>query len=250
MANAKLFSQNFIFLYFLSISISNFNMPFVFLNKEFLVAIQKFILLMNSIYQFIQFFFLLHVKVGKKCEQIILIFTKATLITRCCIFTGGSRFYLLLFAIFCHEALVADVGEEKALVDGDVGGILVGGVGGAHVGVPFPTYVGIAALLLVVSLLLLLLSPLVIAPVTITRHRTFCNKMTELTTLVAHPLGAGFVVFPPPLLEDLAEALDDERYFLVVKLGGIDGEPNSKLTNFPITSSGDISLYLGSPRIN
>jgi hypothetical protein len=25
---------------------------------------------------------------------------------------------------------------------------------------------------------------------------------------------------------------------------------NSKLTNFPITSSGDISLYLGSPRIN
>jgi hypothetical protein len=25
---------------------------------------------------------------------------------------------------------------------------------------------------------------------------------------------------------------------------------NSKLTKFPITSSGDISLYLGSPRIN
>jgi hypothetical protein len=25
---------------------------------------------------------------------------------------------------------------------------------------------------------------------------------------------------------------------------------NSKLTNFPITSSGDISLYLGSPGIN
>jgi hypothetical protein len=25
---------------------------------------------------------------------------------------------------------------------------------------------------------------------------------------------------------------------------------NSKFTNFPITSSGDISLYLGSPRIN
>jgi hypothetical protein len=25
---------------------------------------------------------------------------------------------------------------------------------------------------------------------------------------------------------------------------------NSKLTNLPITSSGDISLYLGSPRIN
>ena len=111
--------------------------------------------------------------------------------------------------------------------------------------------------------------------------------MTGLTTLVANLLGAGLVVFPPPLLEDLAEALDDERHFLIVELGGIDwlstwcrllliflsrlecdglhlgcgGPPcsticlepliiNSKLTNFPITSSGDINLYLGSPRIN
>jgi hypothetical protein len=48
---------------------------------------------------------------------------------------------------------VADVGEEEALVDVDVGGVLVGGgVDGALVGVPFPAYVGIAALLLVVSL--------------------------------------------------------------------------------------------------
>jgi hypothetical protein len=47
--------------------------------------------------------------------------------------------------------------------------------------------------------------------------------MTGLTTFVAHPLGAGFVVFPPPLLEDLAKALDDERHLLIVKLGGIDG---------------------------
>jgi hypothetical protein len=39
---------------------------------------------------------------------------------------------------------VADVGEEEALVDGDVGGILVeGGVSGALVGVPFLTHVGI-----------------------------------------------------------------------------------------------------------
>jgi hypothetical protein len=46
--------------------------------------------------------------------------------------------YLLLFAILCHETLVADVGEEKALVDDDVGGVLIGGgVGGALVGVPF-----------------------------------------------------------------------------------------------------------------
>ena len=33
---------------------------------------------------------------------------------------------------------MADVGEEEALVDDDVGGVLVGGgVGGALVGVPF-----------------------------------------------------------------------------------------------------------------
>jgi hypothetical protein len=64
---------------------------------------------------------------------------------------------------------VADVREEETLVDGDVGDILVRrGVGGVLIGVPFPTNVGIAALLLVVPLLLLLLSPLVVAPVTIT----------------------------------------------------------------------------------
>jgi hypothetical protein len=60
---------------------------------------------------------------------------------------------------------VADVGEEKTLVDGDVGGVLVGGgVGGALVGVLFPTNMGIAALLLVVFLLLLPSSLLVVAP--------------------------------------------------------------------------------------
>jgi hypothetical protein len=108
--------------------------------------------------------------------------------------------------------------------------------------------------------------------------------MTGLTTLVAHPLGVGFVILPPPLLEDLVKAFDDKFHFLIVELGGVDGEPtsctlffllfrrlecdglylgfggaallqegliiNSKLTNFPITSSGDISLYLGSPHIN
>jgi hypothetical protein len=121
---------------------------------------------------------------------------------------------------------VADIGEEKSLVDGDVGGVLVrGGVGGALVGVPFPTHVGIAALLLVVLFLLLPLSLLVIVPVTITRHRAFSDKMIGLTTFVAHLLGAGFVILLPPLLEDLAEALDDECHFLVVELGGIDGEP-------------------------
>jgi hypothetical protein len=85
--------------------------------------------------------------------------------------------------------------------------------------------VGIAALLLVVSLLFLPLSLLVVAFVTITRQWTFSNKMTGLTTFVANFLGAGLVVFPPPLLEDLAETLDDESHLLIVELGGVDGEP-------------------------
>jgi hypothetical protein len=63
---------------------------------------------------------------------------------------------------------VANIGEEESLVDSDVGGILVGGgVDGALIGVAFPTYVGITALLLVVFLFLPL-SLLVIAPITIT----------------------------------------------------------------------------------
>ena len=69
----------------------------------------------------------------------------------------------LLFVVLSHEALVVDVGEEEALVDGDVGGILVvGGVSGALIRVPFPTHVGIAALLLVISLLILLLLPFLV----------------------------------------------------------------------------------------
>jgi hypothetical protein len=68
---------------------------------------------------------------------------------------------------------------------------------------------GIAALLLVVPLLLLLLPPLVVAPVTVTRNRTFCYKVIGLTTLVANLLGTGLVIFPLPLLEDLVKAFDD-----------------------------------------
>jgi hypothetical protein len=65
---------------------------------------------------------------------------------------------------------VVDVWEEESLGDDDVGGVLVGGgVRGALVGVPFATHMGIAALLLVVSLLFSPLSLLVVAPVTITR---------------------------------------------------------------------------------
>jgi hypothetical protein len=196
--------------------------------------------------------------------------------------------YLLLLAILCHETFVADVGEEEAFVDDDVGGVLVGGVGGALVEVSFPAYVHIAALLLVVSLLLLLLTLIVFVPVTFTRNWTFSYEMTGLTTPAAQPLRAGLVILPPPLLEDLAEALDDECHLLIVELGGVDWKPTwcrlllffyrfecdglhlgcrggallqvdnmfgvfdhkFKLTNLPITSSGDICLYLGSPCIN
>ena len=57
-----------------------------------------------------------------------------------------------------------DVGEEKALGDGDVGSVLiVGGVARAFVGVPLPTNMGIAAPLLVVSLFLLSFPFLVVA---------------------------------------------------------------------------------------
>ena len=92
---------------------------------------------------------------------------------------------------------MADVGEEKSLGDGDVGGVLVGGgVGGALVGVPLAAHMGIAALLLVVLLLLLSSPLLVVAPVTVTRNRTFCNKVTGLTTFVADFLGARLVIFP------------------------------------------------------
>jgi hypothetical protein len=122
---------------------------------------------------------------------------------------------------------VADVGEEKAFVDGDVGGVLIGGgVGGALVGVPFSSYVRLATLhLVVVSLLFhLLLSFLVVVPVTITCIWTFSNKMTGLTTPVANPLRAGFVVLSLPLFEDLPEPLDDKSHFLIVKLGDIDWE--------------------------
>jgi hypothetical protein len=121
---------------------------------------------------------------------------------------------------------VADVGEEEAFIDGDVGGVLIGGgVGGALVRVLFPTYVRIAALPFVVSLLLLLLPLLVFIPITFTRNCTSSYEMTGLTATVTHPLGARLVVFPPPLFEDLAEALDDERHLVIVELGGIDWKP-------------------------
>jgi hypothetical protein len=64
---------------------------------------------------------------------------------------------------------VADVGEEETLVDGDVCGVLVqGGVGGALIGVPLPTNMGITTLLLVILIIFLPSSLLIIAPITIT----------------------------------------------------------------------------------
>jgi hypothetical protein len=130
--------------------------------------------------------------------------------------------YLLLFAVLRHEAFLADIGEEKALIDGDVGGVLIeGGVGGALVGVPFPPYIRLATVLFVVSLLLHLLPFLVVIPVIVTCIWTFSNKVIGLTTPIANPLGEGFVVLPLPLFEDLSEALDDKSHLLIVKLGGV-----------------------------
>ena len=64
---------------------------------------------------------------------------------------------------------MANVGEEKTLVDGDVGGVLMrGGVGGALIGVSLPSHVSLATLLVVVLLLYLLLPFLVVVHVTIT----------------------------------------------------------------------------------
>jgi hypothetical protein len=120
---------------------------------------------------------------------------------------------------------VADVGEEKTFVDSDVGGVLVGeGVGGALIGVSFPTHVRLTTLLLVVvSFLFHLLLPfLAVVPVTITCIWTFSDKMIGLTTPLANPLGTGFVVLPLPLFEDLTKALDDKSHLLIVKFGGVD----------------------------
>jgi hypothetical protein len=80
------------------------------------------------------FSFFLYGKVCKKRGQIIIFFTRATLIIGSSIFGCISKMYLLVFAILGHETFVADVGEEKTFVDGDVGGVFVGGgVGGALV---------------------------------------------------------------------------------------------------------------------
>jgi hypothetical protein len=133
--------------------------------------------------------------------------------------------YLLLLAVLSHEALVANVGEEEAFIDGDVGGILVGGgVSGALLGVPFPPHVCLATLLLVVPFLLHLLPSLVVIPVTVTYIWAFSYELTGLTTPVAHPLGTGIIVLPLPLFEDLSKALNDKSHLLIVELGGVDWE--------------------------
>jgi hypothetical protein len=132
--------------------------------------------------------------------------------------------YLLLLVVLSHETLVADVGEEEAFDDGDVGGVLVGGgVGEALVGIPFPPHVRLTTFLLVVPFLLHFLLPLlIVVPVTFTCIWTFCNEMTRLTTLIAHPFGTGFVVLPLPLLEDLSKALNNKSHLLIVELGCVD----------------------------
>jgi hypothetical protein len=120
---------------------------------------------------------------------------------------------------------LADVGEEKTFVDGEVDGVLVGGgVGGALVGVPLPSHVCLNSFLLVVVLLLLYFLLPFLVVVLVTCIWTFSNILAGLTTPVANPLGAGFVLLPLPLLEDLPEALNNKSHLLVVKFGGINWE--------------------------
>jgi hypothetical protein len=121
---------------------------------------------------------------------------------------------------------VADVREEEAFVDGDVCGVLVGGgVGGALIGVPFPSHVCLTTLLLVVPFLIhLFLSLLVVVPITVSCIWTFIYKLTRLTSPIAHPLRTGSVVLPLPLFEDLSKALHDKSHLLVVELGGVNWE--------------------------
>jgi hypothetical protein len=91
--------------------------------------------------------------------------------------------------------------------------------------VPFSSHVRLSTLLLiVVSFLFHLLPFLVVVPITITCIWIFSDKMTGLTTPVANPLGAGFVVLPLPLFENLPKALDDKSHLLLVELGGVDWE--------------------------
>jgi hypothetical protein len=71
---------------------------------------------------------------------------------------------------------VADVEEKKTFVDGNVGGVLIGGVDGALVGVLFPSYVRLATIFL---LLHLLLPFLIIVPITITCIWTFRNVVSS-----------------------------------------------------------------------
>jgi hypothetical protein len=79
------------------------------------LAFQDFILLVNGFYQLIYFLLLFHGKVCKKRRQIIIIFTRATLIIKSSIFGGVSRVYLL-FALLGYDTLVDDIGEEGPLL--------------------------------------------------------------------------------------------------------------------------------------
>jgi hypothetical protein len=122
------------------------------------------------------------------------------------------------FFFFLPSTFVADVGEEKAFVDGDVGDVLVGGgVDGALVRVSFPPHMRLTTLLVVSLLLHFLLPFLVVVPVTVTCIWTFSNTVTGLTTPIANTFGAGFVVLPFSLLEDLPEALDDKSHLLICR---------------------------------
>jgi hypothetical protein len=62
---------------------------------------------------------------------------------------------------------VDDVGEEKSLVNGDVGGVFARGVDGALVGVPFLPHVCLTTLLLIVIFFSIFVFPFLSPPLSL-----------------------------------------------------------------------------------
>jgi hypothetical protein len=85
---------------------------------------------------------------------------------------AGTRKFGYEYGFYCWKPEIKKTQKTRPEISGKperpVLVLVGGGVGGALIGVPLPANMGIAALLLVVSLLFSSLSLLIVAPVTIT----------------------------------------------------------------------------------
>jgi hypothetical protein len=117
---------------------------------------------------------------------------------------------------------VANVGEDDDFIDDDVGGVLIGRVGGALVGVPLPPDMCLTALLLVEEFILLhlLLPFLVFVPIIIVSIWTFCATMIGFTTTIVNPLGMWLVVHALTLLRICWKLLMTRAIFSLSRLEG------------------------------